>query len=37
VVGGGGTMAVTGTLRPDGGAVLLNGYCRFDTRLARRQ
>lgn len=37
VVGGGGTMAVTGTLRPDGGAVLLNGYCRFDTKLARRQ
>jgi hypothetical protein len=37
VVGGGGTMAVSGTLRPDGGAVLLNGYCRFDTKLVRRQ
>ena len=35
-VGGGGSMQVSGTLRPDGGAVLLNGYCRFETRLTRR-
>ena len=35
-VGGGGTMHVSGTVRPDGGAVLLNGYCRFETKLIRR-
>ena len=37
VVGGRGKMTVTGTLRPDGGVVLLEGYCRFDTKLVRRQ
>jgi hypothetical protein len=37
VVGGRGKMAVSGTLRPDGGAVLLDGYCSFDTKLVRRQ
>jgi hypothetical protein len=36
VVGGRGKMNVTGTLRPDGGVVLLEGYCRFDTKLVRR-
>jgi hypothetical protein len=33
-VGSGGTMSVTGT--PNGGHVLLDGYCRFDTALARK-
>lgn len=37
VVGGGGTMAVTGNVGPNGGAVLLDGYCRFSAPLARRQ
>ncbi len=37
VVGGGGRMNVSGTLRPDGGDVLFEGYCRFETRLAKRQ
>jgi hypothetical protein len=36
-VGGGGTMSVSGAVRPDGGRVLLDGYCRFDTALARKQ
>jgi hypothetical protein len=36
VVGGRGRLTVTGTLRPDGGVVLLEGYCRFDTKLVRR-
>lgn len=36
-VGGGGTMSVTGTVQPNGGHVLLDGYCRFDTALARKQ
>jgi hypothetical protein len=36
VVGRRGKMTVTGTLRPDGGVVLLEGYCRFDTKLVRR-
>jgi hypothetical protein len=36
-VGGGGKMTVIGTLGPDGGVVLLEGYCRFDTKLVRRQ
>jgi hypothetical protein len=35
-VGGGGTMSVMGTLQPNGGHVLLDGYCRFDTALARK-
>jgi hypothetical protein len=36
-VGGGGTMSVTGTVQPNGGHVLLDGYCRFDTALAPKQ
>jgi hypothetical protein len=36
VVGGRGKMTVSGTLRPEGGVVLLEGYCRFDTKLVRR-
>ncbi len=36
-VGGGGTMSVNGSLGPNGGSVLLDGYCRFETKLARRQ
>ena len=36
-VGGGGTMSVSGTVQPNGGRVLLDGYCRFDTALSRKQ
>jgi len=36
-VGGGGTMSVSGSVRPNGGTVLLDGYCRFDTALSRKQ
>ena len=36
-VGGGGTMSVNGSVGPNGGSVLLDGYCRFQTMLARRQ
>lgn len=35
-VGGGGTMSVSGTVQPNGGHVLLDGYCRFDIALSRR-
>jgi hypothetical protein len=35
-VGGGGTMNVSGTVGPNGGRVLLDGYCRFETALARK-
>jgi hypothetical protein len=35
-VGGGGTMSVSGAVRADGGRVLLDGYCRFDTALSRK-
>ena len=35
-VGGGGTMSVSGSLQPNGGRVLLDGYCRFDTPLSRK-
>ena len=34
-VGGGGTMNVSGAVGPNGGRVLLDGYCRFETALAR--
>ena len=37
VVGHRGKMTVTGTLRQDGGDVVLEGYCRIDTKLVRRQ
>jgi hypothetical protein len=36
-VGGGGTMNVSGAVGSSGGRVLLDGYCRFDTALARKQ
>lgn len=36
-VGGGGTMSVSGALQPNGGRVLLDGYCRFDTALAPKK
>lgn len=36
-VGGGGTMNVSGMVAPDNAAVLLDGYCRFDTKLSRKQ
>ena len=35
-VGGGGTMSVSGAVGPNGGRVLLDGYCRFETALARK-
>jgi hypothetical protein len=35
-VGGGGVMDVTGVIREGESAVLLDGYCRFNARLARK-
>lgn len=35
-VGGGGTMSVSGSVGANGGRVLLDGYCRFETALARK-
>jgi hypothetical protein len=29
-------MNVSGTVGPNGGRVLLDGYCRFETALARK-
>lgn len=30
-------MSVNGSLRPHGASVVLEGYCRFETKLARHQ
>jgi hypothetical protein len=37
VVGGGNQMDVTGTIKDGGGQVLLDGYCKFDAKLTRKQ
>ena len=36
VVGGGGTMDVTGVIKDGESKVLLDGYCRFDATLTRK-
>jgi hypothetical protein len=36
VVGNGGVMDVTGTIKDGENTVLLDGYCRFDAKLAKR-
>jgi len=36
VVGNGGIMDVTGTIKDGENTVLLDGYCRFDAKLAKR-
>jgi hypothetical protein len=36
VVGGGGSMDVTGTIGDKDGRVLLDGYCKFDFKLTRK-
>ena len=36
VVGGGGSMDVTGTINDKEARVLLDGYCKFDFRLTRK-
>jgi hypothetical protein len=36
VVGGGGIMDVTGTIKDGDSTVLLDGYCRFNAKLTRK-
>ena len=36
VVGGGGSMDVTGTIKDGESKVLLDGYCKFDAKLAKK-
>jgi hypothetical protein len=36
MVGGGGVMDVTGVIREGESAVLLDGYCRFNAKLAKK-
>ena len=36
VVGGGGSMDVTGTINDKEGRILLDGYCKFDFKLTRK-
>jgi len=36
MVGGGGTMDVTGVINERESTVLLDGYCRFDAKLSRK-
>ena len=36
MVGGGGTMDVTGVINERESSVLLDGYCRFDAKLSRK-
>lgn len=36
VVGGGGTMYVSGKVAPDGGTILLDGYCKFGGPLKKQ-
>jgi hypothetical protein len=36
VVGNGGIVDVTGTIKDGENTVMLDGYCRFDAKLAKR-
>ena len=36
IVGGGNKMDVTGTIADGGSKVLLDGYCKFDAKLAKK-